>query len=274
MLELLDYNFMQRALVAGALVGIVCSVMGVFVVLRGLAFIGAGLSHAAFAGVALGLLLGVEPVLSAFIFCSLVAVGVGHLSRIGHIKEDTSIGIFFAASMAFGILIVGLLKNKNIDLMSYLFGSILTISDYDLYLIIVLGVIVLFTLFLFYKEFVTVIFDEEHALLCRMPVKFLSYLLLILLASSVVVSINVVGVILVSALIVIPAATALQLARDFDRVMLISGVLGVGMTEFGLLSSYWLNTAPGPTIVLFATAIFVLVIAYKAWNRCCVRPSS
>ncbi len=263
LLEIFQYEFMQRALLAGALVGLVCSLLGVFVVLRGLAFIGAGISHAAFAGVALAFLLGVPPLFGAFIFCALIAVLIGHFSRVGQVREDTSIGIFFAASMAFGVLLLAFLKNPNIDLMSYLFGGILTVSDYDLYVSFVLGLVVLVTLLFLYREFVSVSFDEELAAISGLPAASLSYLLLILLALTVVVSMSLVGIILVSALIVTPAATALQLERDIDRVMISSGVIGFTSTEAGLVLSYYLDSAPGPTIVVFSTLVFFASVSYK-----------
>lgn len=263
LLEILDYQFMQRALLAGALVGLVCSLLGVFVVLRGLAFIGAGISHAAFAGVGLALLLGFPPLFGAFLFCSLIAVLIGHFSRLGSVREDTSIGIFFAASMAFGVLLVAFLKNPNIDLMSYLFGGILTVSDYDLYVSFVLGLVVLAILLFLYKEFVNISFDEELAAISGLPARSLSYLLLVLLALAVVVSMSLVGIILVSALIVTPAATALQLERDIDRVMITAGAIGVLSTELGLLLSFYIDSAPGPTIVVFSTLIFFVCTSYK-----------
>ena len=258
MFELLQYDFMQRALLAGAIVGLVCSVLGVFVVLRGLSFIGAGISHAAFAGVALAFLLGIPPVLGAFVFCSLVAFSIGYASRLGKIREETSIGILFAASMALAVLLFGLMKNPNVDVMSYLFGAILLISGYDLYVCVVLGGCVLLALFLFYKEIVSVVFDEELARVSGVPATLIVYLLLVMLSLSVVVSMMVVGTILVSALIVTPAATALQLSKNIDRVVGIAALLGVAETEGGLVLSYYLNSAPGPTIVLLSTAIFAL----------------
>jgi len=267
MLELLNYSFMQRAFLAGGVVGLVCSLLGVFVVLRGLSFIGAGISHAAFAGVALGLLLGVPPIFSAFVFCSLIAVAIGYASRVGKIKEDTSIGIFFAASMAFGVLLIGLLKNQNVDLLSYLFGGILTLSGYDLYVSLILGICVLLCIALLYKEMVSVVFDEELARISGVPSSLIIYLLLILMALAVVVSMTLVGIILVSALIVTPAATALQLVKDVDKAMWVSGVLGVLSTESGLVLSYYLNTAPGPTIVLLSTLGFLAAVLFrKLWR--------
>ncbi len=262
-IELFSYQFMQRALLVGGIVGLVCSLIGVFVVLRGLSFIGAGISHAAFAGVAIGLLLGIPPVLSAFVFCSAVALAVGYASRHGKIREDTSIGIFFAASMALGVLLIGLMRNQNVDLLTYLFGGILTLSDYEIYVSLVLGAVIVGATALFYKEIVSVVFDEELASISGVPAVFIGYLLLVLMSLSVVVSMTLVGIILVSSLIVTPAATALQLSKDIDRVVLISAALGVLTTEAGIICSYFLNTAPGPTIVLLSTGLFVLAASFS-----------
>jgi len=252
MLELLSYTFMQRALIAGALIGALCAVIGVYVVLKGLSFIGAGIAHASLGGVALGFLLGVNPVLTAVVFCLLTAWGIGLVSRKGQIKEDTAVGIFFASTMALGILLIGLMRGYNVDLFGYLFGSILAVTPQDVWVTIGLGAAVLGVVGLLL--FIT--FDPEMAEVTGVPAGKLYFLLLSLIAVTVVVSIKVVGIILVSALIVTPAAAAYQLTEDFRRMMALSVVFGVGSTVGGLLLSYWLNTASGATIVLLATLVF------------------
>ncbi|MCD6553677.1 MAG: metal ABC transporter permease [Anaerolineae bacterium] len=256
MLELLSYTFMQRALIAGALIGALCAVIGVYVVLKGLSFIGAGIAHASFGGVALGFLLGVNPVLTAVVFCLLTAWGIGLVSRKGQIKEDTAVGIFFASTMALGILLIGLMRGYNVDLFGYLFGSILAVTPQDVWVTIGLGAAVLGVVGLLFKELLFITFDPEMAEVTGVPAGKLYFLLLSLIAVTVVVSIKVVGIILVSALIVTPAAAAYQLTEDFRRMMALSVVFGVGSTVGGLLLSYWLNTASGATIVLLATLAF------------------
>ncbi|RLC60039.1 MAG: metal ABC transporter permease [Chloroflexi bacterium] len=256
MLELLSYTFMQRALIAGALIGALCAVIGVYVVLKGLSFIGAGIAHASFGGVALGFLLGVNPVLTAVVFCLLTAWGIGLVSRKGQIKEDTAVGIFFASTMALGILLIGLMRGYNVDLFGYLFGSILAVTPQDVWVTIGLGAAVLGVVGLLFKELLFITFDPEMAEVTGVPAGKLYFLLLSLIAVTVVVSIKVVGIILVSALIVTPAAAAYQLTEDFRRMMALSVVFGVGSTVGGLLLSYWLNTASGATIVLLATLVF------------------
>jgi ABC-type Mn2+/Zn2+ transport system permease subunit len=258
MLEILGYTFMQRALLASVLIGSVSAVMGVYVVLRGLSFIGAGIAHASFGGVALGFLLGVNPVLTAVVFCLLTAWGIAWTSQRAEVKEDTAIGIFFAATMALGILFIGLMKGYNVDLFGYLFGSVLSVTRADLWLSGLLGAGVLLTVGLFFKELLFITFDPEMARVSGLPAGALYVLLLSLMALTIVLSIKVVGIILVSALIVIPAAAAYQLTEDFRRMMILAVVIGNLSAIIGLFLSYGLDTASGATMVLTATAVFLL----------------
>ena len=258
MLEILSYTFMQRALLASVLIGTVSAVIGVYVVLRGLSFIGAGIAHASFGGVALGFLLGINPLVTAVIFCLLTAWGIAWTSLRAEVKEDTAIGIFFASTMALGILVIGLMRGYNVDLFGYLFGSVLAVTREDLWLSLLLGAGVLLTVGLFFKELLFIIFDPEMARVSGLPAGALYVLLLSLMALTIVLSIKVVGIILVSALIVIPAAAAHQLTEDFRRMMLLAVVIGNLSAVVGLFLSYWLDTASGATIVLTATAFFVL----------------
>ncbi len=256
--DILEYSFMQRAIAVSILIGVVCSVIGVYVVLRGLAFIGAGIAHASFGGVALGVVLGINPLITAVLFCLLTAWGIGTVSRMGRIKEDTAIGIFFASTMAFGILLIGLLEEYNTDLFGYLFGSILAVSETDLWLTLGLSVVVLATVVLLYKELLFITFDPEGAQVSGIPAGALYFLLLGLVALTVVVSLKVIGIILVAALLVTPAAAAYQLTTDFKKMMALSAIFGVTSSLAGLALSYQLDTASGATIVLTATAIFFL----------------
>jgi ABC-type Mn2+/Zn2+ transport system permease subunit len=256
--EILSYTFMQRALLASVLIGTVSAVIGVYVVLRGLSFIGAGIAHASFGGVALGFLLGTNPVLTAVVFCLLTAWGIAWTSRRAEVREDTAIGIFFAATMALGILFIGLMKGYNVDLFGYLFGSVLSVTQADLWLSGLLGVGVLLIVGLFFKELLFITFDPEMARVSGLPAGALYVLLLSLMALTIVLSIKVVGIILVSALIVIPAAAAYQLTEDFRRMMILAVVIGNLSAIVGLFLSYGLNTASGATMVLTATTVFLL----------------
>jgi len=256
MSEVLGYAFMQRALFTGALIGAVCAVVGVYVVLKGLSFIGAGIAHASFGGVALGFLLGINPVLTAVGFCLATAWGIGLVARKSQVKEDTAVGIFFASTMALGILFIGLMQGYNVDLFGYLFGSILAVGEADVWITLGLGAGVLIVVGLFFKELVLVTFDAEMAEVTGVPAGKVYFMLISLIALTVVLSIKVVGIVLVSALIVTPAAAAYQLTEDLRQMMALAVVIGVGSAVGGLLLSYWLNTASGATIVLLATLVF------------------
>jgi len=255
-MEVLGYHYMQRALFAGTLIGIVCAVIGTYVVLKGMSFIGAGIAHASFGGVALGFYVKLNPVLTAVIFCLGVAWGIGLLSRKGRVKEDTAVGIFFASTMALGILLIGLMQGYNVDLFGYLFGSILAVSRMDVWIILGLSATVLLLVLLFFKELLFVTFDAEMAAVTGVPAARVYFLLITLIALTVVLSIKVVGIVLVSALLVTPAAAAYQLTENFKRMMLLSMLIGVCSTVGGLLLSDRLNTASGATIVLLSTLIF------------------
>lgn len=256
--EILGYTFMQRALLASLLIGTVTAVIGVYVVLRGLSFIGAGIAHASFGGVALGFLLGVNPLFTAVAFCLLTAWGIAWTSQRAEVKEDTAIGVFFAATMALGILFIGLMHGYNVDLFGYLFGSVLAVTVEDLWLSLLLGGGVLLAVGLFFKELLFITFDPEMARVSGLPADRLYLLLLSLMALTVVLSIKVVGIILVSALIVIPAAAAHQWTEDFRRMMALAVLIGDSSAVAGLFLSYRLDTASGATMVLTATAIFFL----------------
>jgi ABC-type Mn2+/Zn2+ transport system permease subunit len=265
--EILSFTFMQRALAAALLIGTVSAIIGVYVVLRGLAFIGAGIAHASFGGVALGFLLGINPILAAVVFCLVTAWGIAWTSRRAEVREDTAIGIFFAATMALGILLIGLMRDYNVDLFGYLFGSVLAVTQEDLWLSLGLGVGVLLTVGLFFKELLFVTFDPEMAQVSGLPASALYVLLLSLMALAIVLSIKVVGIILVSALIVIPAAAAYQLTEDFRWMMLLAVVIGNLSAVIGLFLSYELDTASGATMVLTATAVFLLSAAASPRRR-------
>lgn len=262
-MDILTYAFMQRALLSGTLIGILCATVGVYVVLRGMSFIGAGIAHASFGGVAVGFLLGINPLLSAVVFCLLVAWGIAGVARSGQVKEDTAVGVFFASTMALGILIIGLMKGYNVELFSYLFGSILAVTQTDVWLTVGVSIGVLGVIALLYKELEFITFDAEMAQVVGLPVTALYFLLLTLIALTVVISIKVVGIVLVSALIVTPAAAAWQLTYRFRVMMALSMLFGAISTIGGLLLSYWLNTASGATIVILATAIFFLAFLFS-----------
>lgn len=247
------------------------AIIGTYVVLKGLSFIGAGIAHASFGGVALGFFLKVNPVLAAVIFCMATAWGIGLIARKGRIKEDTAVGIFFASTMAFGILLIGLMKGYNVDMFGYLFGSILAINTEDAWITVLLSATVLFLVLMFFKELLFVTFDSEMATVTGVPAARVYFLLISLIALTVVLSIRVVGIVLVSALLVTPAAAAYQLTENFRRMMGISIVIGVCSTVGGLLLSARLDTSSGATIVLLATLIFFMAAILPPRGAGCLR---
>ncbi len=267
MVELLSYGFMQRALVAGILVGVLCGVLGFFVVLKRLSFIGVGISHSAFGGIAIGVLCGVEPLIAAAAFASMVAWGIGWLSRKGRLHEDTAIGILFSSAMALGVALISLSRAYQVDLFGYLFGNILAVSASDLWMLAAICVMVLAAVGLLFKELLFLAFDEEVARANGLPVTPLYFLLLTCLALAVVAAIRVVGLILVEALLVIPAAIGYQLARGYRGMLGISASSAVLSGIAGLFLSYFLNIAAGATIVLVLAALFFLALALGRSRR-------
>ncbi|MBK5092720.1 MAG: metal ABC transporter permease [Actinobacteria bacterium] len=258
---MLAYGFGQRALVGGLIIAVTCSFISFFVIVRRLAFVGMGISHAAFGGVSIGIVAGVDPILTAGGFCVLVAGGIGWLSRKGRLHEDAVIGILFASAMAFGVLLVSLAHAYNLDLMSYLFGSILALSWTDVISAAALSALVITFLVLFFKELLFFVFDEETATASGVPVRFVYYGLLVAMAVTIVVSIKLVGIILVSALLVIPGATGLQLTRNYRGVIVISLVAAVTSVVAGLFLSSGFDIPSGATIVLVLFAEFMLSVA-------------
>jgi zinc transport system permease protein len=267
MAELLSYGFMQRALMAGILVGLLCGVLGFFVVLKRLSFIGVGISHSAFGGVAIGVLIGVEPLLAAAVFSALVAWAIGWLSRAGRLHEDTAIGILFSSAMALGVALISLSNAYQVDLFGYLFGNILAVSPHDLRLLAGITVVVLTAVGLLFKELLFLAFDEEVARANGLPVAPLYFVLLTCLALAVVAAIRVVGIVLVEALLVIPAAIGYQLARGYRMMLCLSAGAAMLSAVTGLFVSYFLNVAAGATIVLVLALLFVLALVVARSRR-------
>jgi len=267
MFEWLSYGFIQRALLTSLLVGTLCSIIGVFVILRGFSFIGAGTAHSAFAGVTLAYLLGFNP----FLFALLFGVGtvwiIGVLEEKGKMKLDVSIGIFYTFSMALAILFIGLMDVYNAEVYGYLFGSILSVTPKDLWIMAAGGLLVLLIIFLFFKEFHFITFDQEMAEASGIPARNLFFLLLTLIALTIVVSLKSVGALLVFALIIIPAATAFQLTHSMKGMMICSVSAGIGASVGGVLLSYWFDLPSGATIVLLATLLFFISILISPKRR-------
>lgn len=253
---------MQRALVAGILVSFLASYYGVFIVQRGLGFLGSGLAHAAFGGVALGILLNSEPLWTAVPFTVLVAVGITWVKDKTNLGGDTTIGIFFSVSMALGIIFIFLKRQYTSDAFTYLFGSILSVTTADIIVPIIL-IIITIILFPFWKRWAYSSFDRELAQADRIPVQFDDYLLTILIAVTIVVSIKVVGIVLIAAFLVIPPAASRLLNKSFSKMTLVSVIIGIVTALVGLWISYYLDVPSGATIILLQAAVFFTVMIIK-----------
>ncbi|MCL4804560.1 MAG: metal ABC transporter permease [Anaerolineae bacterium] len=267
LLDPLQYDFIVRALLAAAVVGVVCSVLGVYIVLRGMAFLGDAMAHTILPGVVVAFLLGWPLAVGALVMGVLTALGIGALTERTSLKEDTAIGVIFAGFFALGVAMLSLRGNYSIDLAHFLFGNLLGVSTSDLILMAALGFVVLALIFLFYKEFLVLSFDPLLAATLRLPARFLNYLLLMLIAVTIVVALQVVGVALMLAILVTPAATASFLTGRLPSMMAVSAAIGVFSGVAGVYASYYLNIASGPAVVLVATAIFLLVLGLSVVRR-------
>ena len=267
----LGYAFMQRGMLAAVLVGIVCAVVGTYVVLRGMAFFGDALAHAILPGVAMGYLVGGgarEPLFWwALVTAVIASLGIGSLIRATKMREDTAIGIVFAGMFALGIALISTVRNYTADLTHFLFGDVLAVSHTDLLLIGIFGGLVLITVVALYKEFLLISFDPLLAATLRLPVRVLDYLLYILIALAVVVSLQTVGVALMVAMLVTPAATAYMLTHRLPIMMVLAALLASLAGVVGLYLSYYLNVASGAAIVLTSTFFFILTWAMQTLRR-------
>ena len=258
----LRYPFMVRGLLASLMVGTLCAVVGSYVVLRGMAFFGDALAHAILPGVAIAYLLEINLFWGALIMGLLTALGIGYLSRRSEIKEDTVIGVFFAAFFALGVALLSTVQTYSVDLTHILFGNVLGVSDTDLVLIAGLGLLALLAVILLYKELLVVSFDPILAATLRLPLNVLNYLLLVLIALTVVVSLQTVGVALMVAMLVTPAATAYLLTRRLWHMMVVGAAIGAVSSVAGLYLSFYVNVASGAAVVLVCTAFFVLAFLF------------
>ncbi len=264
LLEPLQYDFIVRALLAAVVVGLVCSILGVYIVLRGMAFLGDAMAHTILPGVVIAFLLGWPLAVGALIMGVLTALGIGALTERTSLKEDTAIGVIFAGLFALGVAMLSARGSYSIDLAHFLFGNMLGVSTGDLILTSALGFIVLALIYLFYKEFLVLSFDPLLAETLRLPTRFLNYLLLMLIAVTIVVALQVVGVALMLAILVTPAASASFLTRRLPSMMIVSAVIGVFSGVAGIYASYYLNIASGPAVVLVATLVFLAVLGLAA----------
>jgi len=258
----LTYAFIQRGLLAALMVGVLCSVIGCYIVLRSMAFLGDAMAHAVLPGVAVAYLLGRNLTLGALAAALVVALGVGLFSRRGAIKEDTAIGVLFAAALSLGVAMISSIRTYAVDLSHILFGNVLGVSSSDLWLTAIMGALVLTAILVFYRQFLVISFDPVLAATLRIKVGFFNNLLLVLLALTIVISMQTVGVGLVAAMLVTPAATAYLLVRRLPSMMALSGLIGGVSSLVGLFASYHLNVASGAAIVLTATGFFLIAFLF------------
>ena len=265
------YAFMQRAFAAALAVGLLCSTMGTYVVLRRLSFIGDGIAHASFAGIVIAYLRGANYYIGAAIVALVTALGIGFVHRRGRISLDTTIGVLFTAMFALGVFLMSQQRSYAVDLQSFLFGDILSVSQSDLYLILGLAVAVAAATIVLFRGLLYTSFDPVVARASGIDAGKIEYALLAMLALTIVVALQSVGIVLVAALLVTPAAAAYQLTSRFSPMMALAALLGATSTVGGLYLSYYVRASSGATIVLLATALFFAAIAVKYAKRAIAR---
>jgi len=262
-IEFLNYGFVQRAVIAGLFISVLCSILGMFLVLRRLSLIGDGLAHVTFGGVALGLLFKVYPLYASIPVVLLGGYGILKLMERARLYGDAAIGIISAAGIAVGVLIASIAGGFNVDLFSYLFGNILAVSREEVILSAVMSLTVLAIIGLFYHELISVTFDEDLAKVSGIKTKAVNTLLVMLTAVTVVLAMRLVGVMLVSALLILPAVSAFQAARSFKSAILLSSFFGILSVLAGIFISFSWNLSAGASIVLLNIAILAAVFLYK-----------
>jgi len=258
MIEILQYGFMVNALTAALLSAIACGIVGVYVVVKRIVFISGGIAHASFGGIGLGYFLGIEPVICVIPFSIASALSIGEVSRRRGLSEDAAIGIIWAMGMAIGIMFISLTPGYAPDLFSYLFGNILTVPHSDLLIMLLLDAIIVTIVYLFYKEFLAMSFDEEFATVVGVPAHRLYLLLLCLVALTAVVLIRVVGIILVIALLTIPATVSRRFTDVLWKMMVLSTIFSAMFSIIGIYLSYLFDLPSGSTIILVSGVVFLL----------------
>ncbi len=262
-LNILEYAFFRRAIIAGAFIALVCSLLGVLLVLRRLSLIGDGLAHVTFGGVAIGLLFRQQPLYVAIPIVVVSSIGILKLIEKAKLYGDAAIGIVSSIGIAVGIFIASIAGGFNIDLFSFLFGNILAINDTEVFLSISVSICVLIVIALFYNEHLSTTFDEEFARVSGINTRRINLMLVILTALTVVLSMKVVGILLISSLLILPAVTALQIARSFRSTMIISSIVAICSVIIGIYTALFFNLPTGATIVLLNFTVFLVVLFYK-----------
>jgi len=271
LVEPFHYAFMQRAFITALLVGVLCSTMGTYVILRRLSFIGDGIAHASFAGIVIAYLKGANYYLGAGIVAVVTALSIGFVHRKGRISLDTTIGVLFTAAFALGIFLMSRQRSYSVDLQSFLFGDILSVGARDVLMIVALGLFVALAIGLLYRALLYTSFDPVVAQASGINAPLIEYALLVMLALTIMISLQAVGIVLVAALLVTPAAAAYQLTTRFARMMALSALFGALCAIGGLYLSYYLASSSGATIVLMATLLFFASIGVKQVRAAALR---
>ena len=269
MAELLSYSFMRNALIAGVLVSLTCGIIGTLVVLKRMVFISGGVAHTAYGGVGLAFYLGVNPILGAVAFSLVASFLMGYVQRQTRQRQDTLIGVMWAIGMAIGIIFADMTPGYKADLMSYLFGSILAVTHTDLWMMLGVNLLVLGFVILFYKELQAVAFDESFARVRNLPVDLLYIALVAMIGLAVVMLMRVVGLIMIIALLTVPAAIGSLFLNHMKHIMWLAMVLSLVFTTGGLLLSYFFNLTSGATIILIAGMSYLsALLIHKSCRRC------
>ncbi len=262
MLEILQYDFMRNALIAALLASVACGIIGVYVVVKRIVFISGGISHASFGGIGLGYYLGTNPLYGLIPFSLLSAIVMGVVSKRSKVAEDTAIGILWSLGMAIGIILINKTPGYAPDLMTYLFGNILTVPISDIYLMLGLDIVIILVVYAFYEEFMALCFDEEFSEVAGLSVEKLYILLLCLIALTIVLLIKVVGIILIIALLTMPASLSRHYTSDLQKMMYLAIFFGAFFSIMGLFLSYMFDIPSGATIILVMSSVYMLHFFY------------
>lgn len=263
--QFLQYSFIQKAFIAGSFVALSCASLGIFLVLRKMSLIGDGLSHVSFGAIAIGLFFGVYPFYLAVPLVVIASILILKISEKARVYGDASIGIVSAIGISSGVIIASLSNGFNVDLFSYLFGNILAISSSELWFSVILSIVVLSVIYVFYWDIFSSTFDEEYAKTTGINTERINYILTVLTAITVVLSVKVVGIMLVSALLIIPAVSSLQISGKFKYAIIVSGLISIFSVIFGITVSFFADLPAGATIVMVNVIIFGLALFYKKW---------
>ena len=267
MFQIFHYSFILRGLEAGLLIGAIAPLIGIFLVLRRYSLIADTLSHVSLAGVAIGLLLNINPLITALVASAISSVAIERLRTSRKIYGESALSIFLSGSLALAIILIGLAHGFNVDLFSYLFGSIVTVRQNDIYIILSLSVIITIVITAFYKELVYISFDEEAAKVSGIPVRFFNTLFILLAAAAIAIAIPIIGILLISALLVLPIVTALQLKKSFKATLFWAEIISLFSVLAGIIASFYLNISSGGTIVIIMLIIFGAVLLAKSFPK-------